>query len=85
MEKRRLKTIESNERQLANMELSIKVNQTVRVPASAYPDDEAPEEGYWEGKTVNTKKGGTGDIGIKIPGEDTFTVSMAVAKGWLIW
>ena len=85
MEKRRLKTIESNERQLADMALSIKIGKTVRVPASAFPDYEAPEEGYWEGKTVNTKKGGTGDIGIKIPGEDTFTVSMAVAKGWLIW
>ena len=67
------------------MALSIKIPQTVRVPASAFPDYEAPEEGYWEGKTAYTKKGGTGDIGIKIPGETIFTVSMEVAKGWLIW
>ena len=31
----------------------------VHVPHSAFPDEAEPMEGYWIGKTVLTKRGGT--------------------------
>ena len=63
----------------------VKAKMDVRVPADAFPDDQPPAEGYWTGKTCNTKKGGAGDIGIKIPGEDIFTVPKEKAASWMIW
>jgi hypothetical protein len=41
-------------------------------------------EGYWIGKTVLTKSGGTGDVGIKIVGKPVFTRPMAEVASWVV-
>ena len=80
----RKKTMQENERHLAEVLCHVKINKTVHVPASAFPDYEAPPEGYWVGKTCRTKQGGCADIGINIPGEPIFTIAMTTAAKWLV-
>ena len=54
------------------------------MPASTFPDYKAPPGGFWTGKIVRTKKGGTGDVGIKIQGEELFTWSAVQVRNWLV-
>ena len=56
----------------------------MHVPASTFPDYKAPPGGFWTGKIVRTKKGGTGDVGIKIQGEELFTWSAVQVRNWLV-
>ena len=63
---------------------TVPVRKVVHVPASSFPEEEAPPEGYWVGKTVATGEGGTGDIGIKIPDQDIFTWPRTEVALWLV-
>ena len=60
----------------------VKVGTVVHVPSEAFPDDRAPPDGFWPGKTVFTKLGGRLDIGIKIDREEIFTRPKAEVWGW---
>lgn len=62
----------------------VKIGKVVHVPHSVFPEEPAPPEGYWVGKTVSTSLGGTGDIGIQIPGDDLFTRPRAEVADWLV-
>ena len=62
---------------------NVKVGLTVAIPHHVFPDEPEPEGGVWMGKTVSTSQGGTGDIGISIPGEEIFTRSRAEVQHWL--
>ena len=63
---------------------TVAIGVVVHVPHSAFPDEAEPTEGYWIGKTVLTRKGGTGDIGIKISGEPLFTRPTAEVASWVV-
>jgi hypothetical protein len=63
----------------------VKVGDTVHVPGSIFPHHEQPKSGYWVGKTVSTKAGGKGDIGVLCEGEDElFTWARNVVATWLV-
>ena len=64
--------------------VKLKLGEVVHIPASAFPNEELPEGGFWVGKTVKTKKGGEWDIGILVPGEKIFTRPMAEVASWLV-
>ena len=64
-------------------ECKVKIGMEVHIPGSVFPDDDPPSCGYWVGKTVKTKKGGKGDIGIRIEGERVFTWAIDGVAGWL--
>jgi len=81
LEKRR-KTMAENALYMDSLD-KVKVGMTVYVPHKMFPWEDVPEGGYWTGKTVSTSKGGTGDIGIKLPGEEVFTHPRIVVSGWL--
>ena len=63
---------------------TVAIGVVVHVPHSAFPDEVEPMEGYWIGKTVLTKRGGTGDVGIKIFGEPVFTRPVAEVASWVV-
>ena len=55
------------------------------MPADTFKDYKAPPSGFWTGKIVRTSKGGTGDVGIKINGEnEVFTWLGLKARDWLV-
>ena len=54
------------------------------MPQSVFPEDRAPECGYWTGKIVRSKKGGRGDAAIKIDGEEIFTRPKGEVEAWLV-
>ena len=60
----------------------------LHIPASFYPDEEAPPCGYWLGKAVKTKKGGLGDVGIMVTDEDgdeyIITQPHSIAAAWVV-
>ena len=57
--------------------------RVVRIPASAFPGDEAPACGFWEGKTVQRRDlGGATDVAIKIVGEDVFVRPALEVLAW---
>ena len=57
----------------------------MHVPAVTFPKDKAPPSGFWTGNIVRTTKGGTGDVGIKINGEnEVFTWLGLKARDWLV-
>ena len=62
----------------------MEIGVAVHVPYSAFPDEAEPTDGYWMGKTVLTKKGGTGGVGIKIIGEPVFTRPAAEVASWVV-
>ena len=62
----------------------LKNGLVVHVPSTAFPDESAPEIGFWIGRTVRTKAGGEGDVGIKIDGEPVFTWPMEEVAGWVV-
>ena len=82
-EKKRAVTKAQNERVLDLLD-QVKVGMVVHIPAITFPNEEAPADGYWVGKTVNTKAGGAADIGIKVGGEPVFTRSRAEVQHWLV-
>jgi hypothetical protein len=64
--------------------IHIKIGQVVHIPTSIFPDEaDAPECGYWMGKTVRTKGGGMNDIGIRIPNEEVFTRPRSEVATWI--
>ena len=69
--------------EVINLLDQLKFGTIVHVPSSAFPDYLAPSEGYWVGKTCKTKQGGTGDIGVHIPGEEIFTHPRTTVIKWL--
>ena len=62
----------------------VEVGTVVHVPSKAFPDDRAPPDGFWPGKTVYTIQGGRLDIGIKIDREEIFTRPRAEVWGWQV-
>ena len=62
----------------------VKLGRIVHVPHSAFPDEDEPENGFWEGKTVRTKAGGPLDVGILIEGEEVFTWPMVEVATWVV-
>jgi hypothetical protein len=62
----------------------VAIGVAVHVPHYAFPDEEEPPGRYWEGKTVVTRLGGKGDIGIKIIGEPVFTRPFTEVAGWVV-
>lgn len=65
---------------------NIQIGIVVHVPHSAFPEEDMPTLGYWLGKTIKTRKGGTDDIGIKciVDGvAEVFTRPMAEVSGWV--
>ena len=90
-EKERAARIAANEETLKKIELQmqkvkgVKIGLTVHVPASVFPDEPAPELGYWVGKTVATSLGGKGDIRVKCDGEDfVFSRSKLEVADWIV-
>jgi hypothetical protein len=81
-ENQRLQRMDENARTLSLLD-SVKVGQLVHIPHSVFPDEDAPPRGYWMGKICKTKKGGTGDVGIHIEGEEIFTRSRLEVVKWL--
>jgi hypothetical protein len=56
-----------------------------RRPGSIFPQEPQPDCGYWVGKTVATRNGGTEDVGIKCQGDDyIFTRPKEEVAQWLI-
>ena len=67
----------------------MKVGVVVHIPASVFPEEPAPPNGFWIGKTVRTKKGGALDVGILCDGDkhiskNIFTRLMAEVAGWVV-
>ena len=57
----------------------------MHVPHSVFPDEPKPAAGYWTGKTVATRLGGAGDIGVQCDGDDgAFTRPKAEVAQWLV-
>ena len=81
-EMQREQRMNDNMRTLLSLD-DLKVGKVVHIPQSAFPDEAAPPEGYWVGKVCKTKKGGMGDVGIRIEGEDIFTRSRLEVVKWL--
>jgi hypothetical protein len=78
--------IEKNNAYIALLD-KVKAGLTVHIPQSVFPEEEAPESGYWVGKTCYTKKGGTGDIGIELKEDDgsyIITRPRDEVKQWLV-
>ena len=63
---------------------AVKCGVTVHVPASVFPDEPAPECGYWVGVTKATSLGGKGDIGVQCAGEDLFTWPRSEVAQWVV-
>jgi hypothetical protein len=63
---------------------TVAIGVVVHVPHSAFPDEAEPMEGYWIGMTVLTRRGGKGDVGIKILGEPVFTRPVAEVASWVV-
>jgi hypothetical protein len=82
-EKKRQANIAANE-QVLNLLDAVRVGRVVHIPASVFPDEEAPAEGYWVGKTVSTSQGGSADIGIKVSSEPVFTRPRVEVYKWLV-
>ena len=62
-----------------------KIGKSVKIPHSAFPEEDEPNGGFWMGKIVKTAQGGTGDVGIHIEGEPIFTRPLpAHAWRWLL-
>ena len=78
---------QGDEDELSDHELSdheqLAIGAIVYIPHAAFPNEDMPPNGYWIGKTVTTNKGGTGDIGIKVPGEPVFTRPKTEVINWL--
>ena len=73
--------------EVSNAEVDItkvKIGKVVHIPASVFPKDKPPKEGFWTGKIVNTKKRGEDDAGIRIADEDIFTRPKLEVAGWLV-
>ena len=81
-EKQRAQRMDDNARMLLLLE-KVKIGRCVHIPQSVFPDEVAPPEGYWVGKICLTKKGGMGDVGIHIEGEEVFTRSRLEVAKWL--
>lgn len=64
--------------------LVVPVGMKVHIPCATFPTEEPTPEGYWVGKTVVTRMGGTGDIGIKVPGEPIFTRPLSEVAAWVV-
>ena len=62
----------------------VKIGKVVHIPADVFPDEEAPAEGYWVGKTVQTTLGGNGNVGILVEGEEVFTRSRIEVVDWIV-
>ena len=62
----------------------VKIGKVVHIPASVFPKDKPPKEGFWTGKVVYTKNGGENDAGIRIADEDIFTRPKLEVAGWLV-
>ena len=75
--------MQKNEQKLKAIS-KLKIGLVVAVPHSVFPNEPVPEGGCWMGKTVSTTQGGTGDIGIWIPGEDVFTRPRFEVADWLV-
>ena len=60
------------------------IGKVVHVPQSAFPNDAAPECGYWIGKIIRSNMGGRGDEAIKIDGEEIFTRPKSEVAAWLL-
>ena len=82
-EKLRKQTMAKNKAHLDLLD-KVRLGVTVHIPQSVFPDDPAPPEGFWIGKTVSTTAGGTGDVGIEIPGEEIFTRPRSEVAGWVV-
>ena len=82
-EQQRNRTMKANNAYLALLD-KVKIGKVVHVPHSVFPQWPAPPEGYWVGKTVSTSLGGSGDIGIQIPGDDLFTRPRSEVADWLV-
>ena len=82
----RRENVSNNEAMLHSLGLGkVKIGATVHIPASVFPEEEAPSKGYWVGKTVRTIRGGIHDIGVRAEGDDgCFTRSKLEVAGWLI-
>ena len=61
-----------------------KIGRAVAIPHAVFPDEPEPPGGCWMGKLVKTLQGGTGDVGIHIPGEPIFTRSREEVVHWLV-
>ena len=81
-EMERQKRMEDNTRALMLLD-RLKIGKVVHIPHSVFPDEPVPPEGYWVGKLCKTNKGGMGDIGIHIEGEEIFTRPRLEVTGWL--
>ena len=82
-EVQRNKNKAANERVLDLMEL-VKVGMVVHIPAITFPEEEAPADGYWVGKTVSTRAGGSADIGIRVGSEPVFTRPRSEVLHWIV-
>ena len=81
-EKQRAQTIDNNTRTLMLLD-TLKVGRVVHIPHSVFPDEDAPPNGFWIGKICKTLKGGMGDVGIHIEGEEIFTRPRLEVIKWL--
>ena len=73
----------ANEAVLELMEI-VKVGMVVHIPATIFPEEEAPADGYWVGKTVSTRAGGAADIGIRVGSEPVFTRPRSEVLHWIV-
>lgn len=84
-EKKRRDTMAENQAELASLGLlNIKRGSVLHVPASVFPDYQAPSCGYWTARAVSTPLGGIEDVGLKIQGEEVFTWPKAEALKWVV-
>ena len=84
-EQARLDQMEENAKFLELLQVC-KIGKTVHIPYEAFKDDgyQPPTGGYWVGKLVNTRQGGTGDVGISVEGEPLFTRSLKEVAKWVV-
>lgn len=75
---------EEEEKEDEEKEVEVKIGKKVHIPRSVFPEHKPPKCGYWVGKTCATKKGGKGDVGIHIDGEDIFSRPKAEVAAWLV-
>ena len=60
------------------------IGKEVHITQSAFPKEEVPMRGYWIGKIVRSRQGGTGDHAIKIDGEPIFTRPKSEVVAWIV-
>ena len=82
-EKKRKANMAENDAIMALFD-KVRIGMTVHIPHSVFPDEPAPEGGFWIGQTVKTNLGGTGDIGVSVPGDDIFTRPRSEVAHWVV-